>query len=265
MTEIAVAALADLETRIAPFRRQLVEHALYSRLNGANELRRFMEVHVFAVWDFMSLLKALQAQLSCVTVPWHPTRWPESRRFINEIVLGEESDVYEGRALSHFELYVEAMEQCGADTQGILNLLPAVSTMTSPRDLQQMLEGTSAPPHAIQFIRNTFQLIDSGDLSSLAAAFTFGREDLIPYLFRELVRDQNNDTAGRFSKFLWYLERHVEVDSDDHGPLARRLLADLCGNDPASWERAASAAEAALHARLQLWDGILASLEGPQG
>ena len=94
----------------------------------------------------------------------------------------------------------------------------------------------------------------------MAAAFTFGREDVIPDIFRELVRDLNTQHPGAFTKFIWYLERHIEVDGEDHGPLSLRMVADLCGTDEAFWEQAAAAAEQAITARLTLWDGILAEI-----
>jgi hypothetical protein len=214
-----------------------------------------MESHVFAVWDFMSLLKALQQRLTCVAVPWTPTRWPESRRFLNEIVLGEESDVYQGRASSHFELYLEAMEECGADTAAIRRVLATVNN--GKFDAAAL----DAPAPAREFVRATFQTIHAGKLHAMAAAFTFGREDVIPDMFRELVRDLNAQQPGRFAKFLWYLERHIEVDGEDHGPLSLRMVADLCGDDPALWEEAGEAAEAAIAARIALWDGIAAQLQ----
>jgi hypothetical protein len=40
------------------------------------------------------------------------------------------------------------------------------------------------------------------------------------------------------------------------------MIADLCGTDESLWEQAAQAAELAIHARLALWDGILAQLAG---
>ncbi|MBB5343441.1 DUF3050 domain-containing protein [Tunturibacter empetritectus] len=54
----------------------------------------------------------------------------------------------------------------------------------------------------------------------------------------------------------WYMERHIEVDSEEHGPMALRMIAELCGNDNAKWGEAGEAAEIALRARLALWDGI---------
>jgi len=133
----------------------------------------FMASHVFAVWDFMSLLKALQAQLTCVSVPWFPTRWPESRRFINEIVLGEESDTYAGRSISHFELYLEAMEECGANTAPIRNLLAAIATAPAQTSISNMLEAAAAPAAARRFVEATFRVIESGDVSAMAACFYF--------------------------------------------------------------------------------------------
>jgi Protein of unknown function (DUF3050) len=244
-----------IEARIAPLRERLTRHPLYAAIQTPEHLRLFMESHVFAVWDFMSLLKALQRELTCVTVPWVPTRWPESRRFINEIVLGEESDQFEGRAVSHFEVYLEAMEECGADTALIRQLVQHTSDGLR-------MEEMSTPEAARQFVEATFALIREGNLAALAAAFTFGREDVIPDIFRELVRDLNEKQPGRFGKFVWYLERHIEVDGEDHGPLSLRMVADLCGDDPELWEEAAAAAETAIEARLALWDGILELIRG---
>jgi hypothetical protein len=60
--------------------------------------------------------------------------------------------------------------------------------------------------------------------------------------------------------FVWYLERHIEVDGEEHGPMALRMVASLCGEEPKRWQEAAEAAESALQARLDLWDGILQSI-----
>jgi hypothetical protein len=109
-------------------------------------------------------------------------------------------------------------------------------------------------------VASTFELIDAGEVHAMAAAFTFGREDLIPEMFRGLVRELNAELGGRFAKYQWYLERHIEVDGEDHGPLALRMVADLCGDDERRREEAAEAAEKALLARIALWDGILAGL-----
>ncbi len=248
--------LSALEDRLTPLRRRLAAHPLYASIRSEAALRTFMQSHVFAVWDFMSLLKSLQARLTCVTSPWTPTKLPASRRFINEIVLGEESDEYQGRPISHFELYLEAMQQAGASTVGMHNLI-------SDLDSTPVLEAVAnaqIPDGARAFLRTTFELIEAGKLHALAAAFTFGREDLIPDMFRSLVRDLNAQNAGALDTFVWYLERHIEVDGEDHGPLSLKMVADICGTDETRWREAAEAAEAALEARLGLWDAILQSI-----
>ena len=249
--------IGDIETRIAPLRQQLANHPLYAQIQTLEDLHTFMESHVFAVWDFMSLLKALQSRLTCVAIPWIPAQSPESARFINEIVLGEESDVYEGRAISHFELYVKAMQECGANTNSIRQLLREIHASPS---IEDAMHAVQAPEAAITFVSSTFQWIREGKPHAIAAAFTFGREDVIPDMFRGLVRDLDRQLSGQLHTFLWYLERHIEVDGDDHGPLALRMVADLCGNDDTLWAEATDAAESALRARLQLWDGIAENL-----
>jgi hypothetical protein len=248
-------SIQNIETRIAPLRNKLTAHPLYSRITTQSQIRLFMESHVFAVWDFMSLLKALQSSLTCISVPWFPTRWPESRRFINEIVLGEESDIYAGRSVSHFELYLEAMEECGANTAPIRSLLTATAAMPANTSAARLMEKVAAPPSARRFVETTFRVIESGNVSAMAAAFTFGRENLIPSLFRQVVRE-----LKKLDKFGWYLERHIEVDGEDHGPLSLRMVADLCGEDEQNWAQAADAAECAILARLALWDGISAEI-----
>ena len=256
-----------IEDRLAPLRERLAAHPLYPSIQTPEHLRTFMESHVYAVWDFMSLLKSLQRGLTCVDVPWVPTQFPASRRFINEIVLGEESDEYEGRPASHFELYLEAMEKAGASTAGIRGLIHATAGVRDgqegegdgaksfPWESWMVVRGVPRP--AKRFMETTFRVIREGSLAAQAAAFTFGREDAIPGMFRSLVRDLNHRMSGDLSQFLWYLERHIEVDGEEHGPLSLRMVADLCGDDPALWESAAAAAEAAIVARLALWDGIL--------
>lgn len=254
--------MEGLEARIAPLRARLAQHPLYASVRTPAHLRLFMESHVFAVWDFMSLLKALQRALTCVEVPWVPTPFAASRRFINEIVLGEESDAYEGQPASHFEIYLEAMARAGADT-AVIRKVVAAAAPTHSAGFHDALQ--AAPPAARQFVESTFRVIRSGSIAAQAAAFTFGREDAIPAMFRSLVRDLNQQMSGDLSLFVWYLERHIEVDGDEHGPLSLRMVADLCAGSPALWEEASQAAQEALEARLHLWDGIHAQIIASDG
>lgn len=253
-TPRAVASTTDIEMRLGALRQRLAEHPLYRSIQTPVHLRLFMESHVYAVWDFMSLLKALQRALTSVEVPWVPSPLPASRRFINEIVLGEESDEYQGRPASHFELYLEAMGRAGADTG------PIEAVLAQARLGKLALDG--APAAARAFVETTFRVIREGSLAAQAAAFTFGREDAIPDMFRSLVRDLDAQMGGDLGLFVWYLERHIEVDGDEHGPLSLRMVTDLCGENAELWEEAARAAEEAMEARLALWDGIVEQIRG---
>ena len=212
-----------------------------------------MEAHVFAVWDFMSLLKSLQQSLTSVSVPWVPSQFPTSRRLINEIVLGEESDEYEGGYISHFELYLTAMEECGADTRQIRRLVAAVRDGVK---VQDALWDPGIPTEAREFVWTTFETIRPGQPHVTAASFTIGREDLIPTMFHEMVKELRTGFEG-LKTFEYYLQRHIEVDSDSHGPMALWMLEELCGGDETRLAEADAAAEKALRARLRLWDGIL--------
>ena len=116
--------MIETTTHLDEYRSVLVNHPLYNKIDSIDAIQRFMETHVFAVWDFMSLLKRLQIELTCASIPWVPVGNPITRRLINEIVFGEESDVDEnGHAVSHFELYLQAMEDIGADTRAITSYI----------------------------------------------------------------------------------------------------------------------------------------------
>jgi hypothetical protein len=250
--------LQALTERLRPLYGSLAGHPLYGAFETVEDLHVFMEAHVFAVWDFMSLLKTLQRGLTCVDVPWIPSRFAASRRLVNEIVTGEESDMYGTEAVSHFELYLRAMRECGASTAAIEGLL---HSLHQGAGWDHALRMSSAPEAAQRFVQTTFSTIESGKLHAIAAAFTFGREDLIPDMFRGFIRDQNEHLHGRLELMRWYMERHIEVDGEEHGPMALQMVAELCDDDAIKWQEAGEAAELALRARIALWDGITESLK----
>lgn len=245
--------LMELRDRLAPLRHQLGNHPLYPTMSTIEDLRLFSESHVFAVWDFMSLLKALQQVLTCTAVPWLPAGSPAYRRLVNEIVLGEESDEFDGRFLSHFELYKQAMIELGADLRPMDRFLKELSKGNRVTDA---LKAAGAPIEAKRFVETTFAIIGEGKPHILAAAFTFGREDVIPDMFRSLVASLSRRFPARLNTFLVYLQRHIDVDGDSHGPMALRMISELCGQDKLRWDEAAHGAEQALTARLELWDAV---------
>jgi hypothetical protein len=254
--------VAEIQAAIAPLRQALLHHPLYREINRPAALRIFMEHHIFAVWDFMSLLKTLQQRLSCVATPWLPPANPMAARLVNEIVLGEESDADgQGGYGSHFELYHRAMTRFGASATQIDRLLDLIRQgLSAPEALAALDVGRPVR----QFVGHTFEVIATRDLCRIAAAFTFGREDLLPDVFQKIVEQLDQETGGTLAEFKYYLRRHIELDGGEHGPLATRLISDLCGDDPAKWNAAREAAVASLRARIAFWDGIAAAVSHAQ-
>lgn len=244
----------SLRDAIAPHREALLQHPLYQELRTLRDLGVFMEHHVYAVWDFMSLLKALQRQLTGVDLPWRPVGDARFRRMINEMVLGEESDLDpSGNAASHFELYRSAMRQAGADTQPVDRLL---EHLDHGLGIEESMDRAGCPGCVREFVRHTFSVIAAGRIHEIAAAFTYGREDLIPDLFGQFVSRLDAGFPGSLSTFRYYLDRHIQLDGDEHGELGRQLVDGLCAGDPQKEREARTAAVEALRARLRFWDGI---------
>lgn len=239
-----------LSQAILPAQQAVLQHRLYASIRTADDVRTFMRYHIYAVWDFMSLLKELQRRFTNVGRIWHPPANIRLARMINEIVLGEEADkLDDGRIISHYDLYVSAMKEAGAWTREFEDFYD-YSTVSNKLDVAQLAPN----PHVERFLRGTFQVIDTGKDHEVAAYFFIGREDLIPEMFLKVV-DQLNASGNRFTEFLVYLKRHIDVDGNEHGPLARRMLEEICGADSAKWSEAAAAAVSALEARRALWDG----------
>jgi len=241
-----------------PLRQQIINHKVYSIINDIDDLNVFMQYHVYAVWDFMSLLKALQNNLTCTTVPWFPKGSADTRYLINEIVVGEESDVdANGIRKSHFELYLDAMHQSGADCSPIQAF---ISTLQSSGDFNKAFDEAQAPEAVRNFVDFTFQTINSQKAYLQAAIFTFGREDLIPGMFIALVRDIHKNFPGSVATFKYYLERHIEVDGDHHSHLALQMTAHLCSDHAPHWQEAEQATLLSLQKRIELWDGVYEAL-----
>jgi hypothetical protein len=248
-------SLPHLKHQIQSVREELLKHSAFHWIDGPEKAKLFMEYHVWAVWDFMVLLKSLQRELTCVNTYWVPKGDPEIRRLINEIVFGEETDVdFNGRAISHFELYLEAMEEAGANTVPIRAFIEDIS---QGKEVMQVLDNSAAPEGAKQFVRQTLKVVEGGNAHEIAAVFTFGREDLIPDMFEEIVENLKLNFPNELGRFAYYLERHIEVDGDVHGHLASKMVTILCGHETRKWEEAIKASVAALKARMDLWTSVM--------
>jgi hypothetical protein len=244
----------NLEKNLSKTRKSLINHNLYSKLNSKQKLIDFMENHVFAVWDFMSLIKALQKNLTCTDIPWTPNENRLAGRLINEIVLAEESDVdLNGNPKSHFELYLESMIQIGANTKKIEDFISKIKTLKS---YNKSVESMNISPVVKQFMDFTFNIINTNKNHVIASVFTFGREDLIPDMFIKIVKKLSVNDEIKADNLIYYLERHIEVDSDEHGPMALKMIEELCGKDEKKWKEAEIASKKALEMRIKLWDYI---------
>jgi hypothetical protein len=245
---------------LATLRAGLLDHPVYAEVTSVADLRRFMEDHVFAVWDFMSLLKRLQQDLTCTKVPWFPADNAKAGRLINDIVIGEETDVDpDGSYVSHLDLYLRAMADVGASTRLFDRFRSLARVGTS---VQTAMVRTGVPPHVQAFVAHTMTLAQSGSTEEVLAAFFYGREDIIPEMFSRLKKalpgaSNDNDPLRHFT---YYIDRHIELDGDSHGPMGRELLEGLVADSPQRDERALRAACNSIKARIELWNGTLSTL-----
>jgi hypothetical protein len=248
---------SDFTGDIDLVRQRMVEHPVFTAIRDIHSLRVFMEAHVFAVWDFMSLVKRLQRDLTCIEVPWLPPRDRQAAHLINQIVLGEETDTGpSGEPVSHLELYLEAMREVGANTASFERFQ---TTLAKGATLAGAFDHAAVAPFIREFTNYTLQIAGSAPLLAVMASFFYGREDVIPRMFSNLL-EKWHISADQAPMFVYYLKRHIEVDGDEHGPAARIILAAATADDGLRQLEVLSAARQSIEARIKLWDGLLTSL-----
>ena len=250
----------SIQNKIKDHRNKLLEHKLYSNIESIKDLQVFTENHIYAVWDFMSLLKALQIRLTCTKTPWLPNNNSQTAYLINEIVLAEETDINQvGERKSHYELYLDAMIDIGAKTEKPVEI---INEIANSENIFNAIENINIHPNIKNFLNFTFSVIDEGKPHKIAAIFTFGRENLIPNMFNEILREfEKNVSEGDISKLIYYFERHIELDEDEHGPMALEMVSMLAENDPVKWKEIEDISIEALEKRILLWDAINEQIE----
>lgn len=238
----------------------LEDHPIFNRINSLEELRVFMEHHVYAVWDFMSLLKKLHSDLVPSGSPWVPGANGNIVRFLNEIVMEEESDQlpstsHSPKFASHFEIYLSSMEEVDASTLYINTFLDLVHK----EGINKALSWSGLPEPARIFMTHTFDLIQKGKPHEIASSFAIGRESVVPIMFNRIL-DQTSLSPDLIPVFRYYLERHTELDGDHHGPMAHQLLESMCSGNPDMEREIIQQAETSILQRIEFWDGVLKAL-----
>ena len=242
---------------IEELKQLLVSHKLFSGPLNADQVRQFMESHIFSVWGFMSLLKGLQSGITVNDIPWMPNQNTKNglTNFINEIVLCEESDDIDDIGyISHFEIYLLAMDKMNANASQI-NLL--TERLKSEEYDKKFIDELSIYDEVKDFIKFDLDIALSGNLPKIVGSFTLGREKVIPNMFSYIVKciEYKNSTKN----LLTYLKRHINIDGDRHGPLSIKLLDTICNTDEA-YKLAYNSGITSLQLRLKVWDRIASEL-----
>jgi hypothetical protein len=241
---------------IQPLVDAIEHHKTFTAITSIERLRRFAEIHVFVVWDFMCLLKTLQRKLTCNQLLWLPPADPLGCHLVNTLLAEEESDLTaDNRYLSHFALYLEAMEQCGANTENISAFIRGIEQGLS---LPQLFNKNLLPNPVKRFIEDTFDVIPK-ERHAIAAAFAYGREHITGAMFSQILRNLASSGAGSndsLKGFIYYFQRHIDLDGGKHSAQSKMLVANLCGTDEKKWEDVVDTAVFSLKSRLQLLDAI---------
>ncbi|EMR02057.1 DUF3050 domain-containing protein [Cesiribacter andamanensis] len=248
--------IGKIRNSLKPMRVRLLAHEIYQQFETLDDIREFMEHHVFAVWDNLSMLKALEASISSTTPSWTPSEEPQTNRIVNEMLVEEESDSDgNGGYISHFELYRQAMHQAGAKTYLIDRLLVLLQQEDS---LQAALDKEVSLPQSIKnYLLQNWAISHCGKAHKIAAAYFLGREDLVSELLHKLDTELIHHHQQDLALFREYLQRHTRIDQQERDQRISQVMTELCGEDEQKWQEAEEAAKAALEARYALWDGML--------
>lgn len=243
-----------LNQQLTDFKNKLQAHPAFNSIQSLAELKIFSAYHIFLVWDYMSLLKSLQTQLTCIQTPWKPVQSPYARYLINSLVLKAESDIAaDGNYASHYEMYRDAMQAMNADTGLMDNLMAHIET---DMPVIKAIELSNIPGPLKDFLEYTFWVVQKSSLHEQAAVLCYGREGFGHLLlYQRVVALQGNHT-NELQPLIYYLRHKNEINEKYHSQLSAILLEQLCGTDEKKWHEASQAANQSLRNRIRLFDFI---------
>ena len=244
--------LKSNKKKLDDLKNKITAHPLFANKLEPKHICKFMESHIFAVWGFMSILKSLQKMITPNNLPWMPNKNTKNGlvNFVNEIILCEESDYIEGIGfVSHFEIYLLAMKNMGAKTDQLDKL---TSRIIEKGYNKKYIDDVDASAEVKSFLKYDLEVSMNGTLPEIIGAFTLGREKVIPNMFSYILPAIEETSASKY--LITYLERHIDIDGDRHGPLSMKLLNASC--DKKQLSLAYAAAIKSLELRLLVWDRI---------
>jgi Protein of unknown function (DUF3050) len=217
-----------------------------------------MEQHVFAVWDFMCLLKELYRSVVSIFPPWFPPKDALSAHLICSILAEEEGDLTEdGKSyLSHYEIYITAMEKIGANTDPIKKLL---TLLKGRHNIQDALSHIPIRSTTKDFVLTTFSFFEL-QAHQLASAFVYGREGITAAIFMPLLEQLEERSSSfnqdQLSTLIYYFKRHIELDDGEHYPKGIKMLSNLIGDDRNKLDEVEEVAVRAITSRINFLTGI---------
>jgi hypothetical protein len=233
----------------------LINHPLYNSIKTEEDVRIYMFNQVWCVWDFMTLVKSIQLNIVPSNILWMPPKYPELGAYIYEVLLTEETDKgYNSETnSSHFQTYLKAMYESKVDTSSVAAF---IKLLENGFDFGTATEKCGIHDEAKEFISTTFEFAKS-ELHISTAVFCLSREGVIPDIFMNLLA--NVSLSNNFKIFNWYLNRHIYLDSQSHGPLSIKLFKTIV-DTPKKQDEALHASLKALKARNKFFDYILNSI-----
>lgn len=234
----------------------LANHKLYERVNDELSLRLFMEHHVICVWSYNFLLREIHQELVGLIHPLNSQSQKEAIRLVSEMILEEElEEQQDGSLLSHFEIYLEAMQDLGANISPIVSFF---DLQDSGQNWQTALKHARFPTAVSRYARKMNRFAQA-PLHEKAAALFYEGEPFIPDTF--LLRIGQLGNTVKIGRLLDYFERHIEGLRSPGFSASGRLVEILCNNDEKMSLEAEQSAEEAMKNRVELWGYITGQLE----
>jgi hypothetical protein len=252
----AIAKIDAFDQAITPLLKVLATHKVFCSINSIAHARVYLQHQVFAVWDFMCLLKSLYRKLSTKDI-WYPPTSSISVHLIGSIMLEEESDINEqGDRESHFETFVRAMEELDTDTSQIRGF---IAWIKEEQSIEIAFEQIDVNPSIKKFVLSNAEVLNL-ESHEVLSAFVFGRELITSIMFTNLMKalqhHMNYMDQSHLCTLISYLNRHISLDADEHFPKALKALIELIGDDLAKLDQTIDVAKKVLGIRIDFLDGI---------